>query len=359
MTRLKKNRLELLNDLASSPDSIAAIDELLSQIDKQRIVLTGLRAAMMKANGAMVADAVVEAESKASSEKSEHRPGNGSLTDLANSYLNDPASPYKQLRFKTREHYRGCIKRIIEDCGDRKLADLKRRDIEELDREWAKRGEAMAHALIAVLRILINYGAATLEDSECVRLSVIMRHVRFKMIKPRKTERLTADQAIAIRRVAHAKGLHSIALAQAFQFDLKLRQKDAAGEWVPMKESGTSDVMAGGRKWLHGLRWSEIDSNLILTHVSSYRQREIKFDLKRAPMVMEELAAFGDQLPTSGPIIISELHGTPWPTAEFRRKWRKAADAAGVPKHVKNTNSRTGEEREDDSENLRPRVMLK
>jgi hypothetical protein len=65
-------------------------------------------------------------------------------------------------------------------------------------------------------------------------------------------------------------------------------------------------------------------------------------------MVMEELELFTGipaneitraDLPVSGPIIINELTGWPYTTAEFRRKWRLLADLAGIPKHVTNRDS--------------------
>jgi len=65
--------------------------------------------------------------------------------------------------------------------------------------------------------------------------------MRFAMPQPRK-ERLTSAQANAIRAKAHEMGRPSIALAQAFQFELMLRQKDVIGEYVPIAEAGISDL---------------------------------------------------------------------------------------------------------------------
>ncbi|MDB5581361.1 MAG: hypothetical protein JWR80_6537, partial [Bradyrhizobium sp.] len=45
-------------------------------------------------------------------------------------------------------------------------------------------------------------------------------------------------------------------------------------------------------------------------------------------------------LPTSGPIVVSEVSGVPWFPQEYRRYWRKAANLAGVPGDVKNYSSR-------------------
>ena len=44
----------------------------------------------------------------------------------------------------------------------------------------------------------------------------------------------------------------------------------------------------------------------------------------------------------TGPIIISEASGRPWHAVEFRRNWRLAAINAGIPKSVRNMDSRAG-----------------
>ena len=82
-----------------------------------------------------------------------------------------------------------------------------------------------------------------------------MRTMRFRTPEAR-VEQMTADYASAIRSKAHELGWNSIALAQAIQFELKLRPVDVIGEWVPLSEPGTSDVTWGDEKWLRGLRWS-------------------------------------------------------------------------------------------------------
>jgi hypothetical protein len=85
-------------------------------------------------------------------------------------------------------------------------------------------------------------------------------------------------------------GWPSIALAQAFQFECTLRQKDVIGELVPLSEPGVSLVVIRNQKWLRGIVWQEIDQNLILKHVTSKKQKLTEVDLKLAPMVIEELA---------------------------------------------------------------------
>jgi hypothetical protein len=156
--------------------------------------------------------------------------------------------------------------------------------------------------------------------------------MRFKKGDP-NVRRITAKQADAIRVKAHKLKMPSMALAQALQFDLKLSQREVAGEWVPLSEPGSSDIVKGDWKWLGGLRWSQIDANLVLRH--TVNGKEIAIDLKRAAMVMAELNRLGE-IPKGGPMIIFESTGLPYEAAQFRRKWRTIATVADVPKSVRN-----------------------
>jgi len=267
------------------------------------------------------------------------------VASLVRSYRNDARSSYRTLRYRTRIHYDGLIKRLIEDCGNTKLADLKSPDISRLLEQWREGNKkiAMGNAMLAIMRILINYGATFLEDGECARISVILRHTSFAKAAPRKVERLTEEQAKAIISAAHKMGLHSIALAQALQFGCGLRQRDVIGEWVPHREAGVSDVIYKNNKWLRGIQWSEIDENCILSHTTSHLQKDIEIDLKSVPMVREELARFGTRLPTRGPVIVTEKKKRPYEANQFRRYWRRVADAAGIPKNIKNMDSHASE----------------
>jgi hypothetical protein len=263
------------------------------------------------------------------------------VAELAESYRADPRSPYHSLRFKVRQNYDSGINRIVAAAGPSRIADLNAPAIKRLYDQWASDGKlASGRALIAKLRLLSSFGFTVLNSDACMRLSTVLRNMHFPLAKAR-AERLTADQAIAIRAKAHEMGRSSIALAQAFQFDLPLKQTDVIGEWVPLSEHGVgvSDIVHKKMgKWVRGLRWEEIDEKLILHHVTSMHQRELEVDLKRAPMVMEELRKIG-KLPKRGPVIVCEFAGKPWSQNEYRRWWRKLADAVGVPKNVKNMDS--------------------
>jgi hypothetical protein len=274
----------------------------------------------------------------------------GTIASLIACYRTDPDSTYHKLRYKSRVNYDVNLKRLEKDAGDTLLTDIKARGLLRWHEQWSSNGRvAMGHSMIAMLRSLFKFGKTILEDAECERLKGVLHDMRFPMPKPR-SEIVTAEQVNAIREIARQRGLPSIALAQAFQFECALRQKDVIGEWVPHPEPGISDVKRGQEKWLCGLRWNEIDQNLILTHITSKRQKELVVDLKWAPMVMEELAlaypgfAAGrrELLPGSGPIIVSERTAVPYSATQFRRTWRILAKAVGVPAGVFNMDNRAG-----------------
>ncbi len=264
------------------------------------------------------------------------------LSELIAAYHNDPDSPVRKLRYSTRMHYENLTARIELQHGYEQIAELKSREILRWHEDWSEDGKkvSMGHALIGMLRTLCGFGATILDNEDCLRLSTLLSKQRFEMGKPR-IERLTSDQVGAIRRTAHSMGFHSVALCQALQFECMLRQKDLVGEYVPVSEPGISSVLWHGKKWLRGLTWDEIDGDLILSHMTSKRLKLLEVPLKAAPMVMEEFERF-TVLPERGPVIVSEASERPYTAAAFRQLWREIATAAGIPKEVRNMDSRAG-----------------
>jgi hypothetical protein len=264
----------------------------------------------------------------------------GTVRSLIHCYRTDPDSTFKKNRYSTRLYYGSLCRRIEADLGDRRIEEIDARTMLRTHEAWQQSGISMAHSLVGMFRGLLNFGATLLKSDACKSLSFDLSKMRFQMGKSRE-ERLTAEQAIAIREKAREAGFPSIALAQALQFECMLRQRDVIGEWVPMSEPGASDIKDKGRKWHRGIRWSEIDANLILRHVTSKRQKMVEHDLSVAGMVQEELAYMGERK-NFGPVIVSEATGLPWRADTFREKWRQFATAAGVPKNVRNMDSRAG-----------------
>lgn len=231
----------------------------------------------------------------------------GSLIDA---YFSDPDSPFPKLRPATRVHYRALAKRLRLDLGQYQIAAVKARQIKHWHEEFLRADIiSMGHSVVGMLRIVAGFGGTILDDKDCAALSAVLSDMRFQMAKPR-IEILTAEQVIAVRGQAHRLNRRSIAIMQAFQFDLMLRQKDLLGEYIPLSELIESYVTDGDKKWAYGALWEEIDENLIFTHVTSKRQKKIVRDLNQCPMILQEfMLAFGciarNKMPERGPIISS------------------------------------------------------
>ncbi len=281
-----------------------------------------------------------------------------SFRSLIDIYQRDKDSPYQNLRYYTKTRYDSNLRTLRNVLGGVHVPNLSFRDFkrwhENFVKPWSDGGPervARAHSLMTMVRIVISFGAL-LELPRCAALKGVLEGMSFSTPKKR-VDFIVAEQAIAIRAKAHERGYPSIALAQAFQFELMLRQKDVIGEWVPMDEPGISEVHYHGMKWLSGIQWSEIDANLTLTHRLSKSLRgrtavmkpgegkEETYDLSAYPMVMEELAKIpADQ--RKGPLVKAEHSGLPWRQKVFASKWREIATAAGVPTTTQNRDSRAG-----------------
>ena len=262
---------------------------------------------------------------------------------LIDRYLSDEGSPFHALRYPTRVFYGGQAKRISEEIGPSKLADLNSDIVEEKRLAWVgQSGEPMANSLISILRIIINYGAKVLKDKECQRLAGSIKGMRIKPKGSSTPRILTRGKANELRAQAHKRNKPSIALAQALQFECNLTAIDIIGQWVPLEELGNSEIKNGGKKWVSGLRWNEIKDS-ILTHTLSRSQKEIRIDLRNCPMVMDELSKI-EKKPSTGPVIVCESTGLPWVPGEFRRWWRKLAREVNIPNDVRYANSSGAEE---------------
>jgi hypothetical protein len=219
--------------------------------------------------------------------------------------------------------------------------------------------------LIVMLKRVMIFGALVLsKDAGCHDVCDIFAKMAeanlMESRRGRRKEYITAAQCRLLRAKAHELGFSSIALQQAFAFELGVRQKDVIGEWIPVKWPGLSDVVCGGKKWIMGLRWEEIGSDLVLKHrlsKSVHGKQTIMepeagtwkaWDLTAHPMIMEELQRLCGgpidraKLPANGPVIISETTGRPWGTRQFQYDWRDAARAAGISDNIQNRDSRPG-----------------
>jgi hypothetical protein len=281
----------------------------------------------------------------------------GTMLGLSRCFQTDPDSPYRSARGS--KTYLSHLKAIEREKGARALHALGARDFLRWYEEWAADGAHVprAHDRMSMVRRLMSFGVMfELHKGQavdhCLRLQTVLGNMSFANSRPR-VEALSLAQAHAIRARAHAIGDHEIALAQAFQFELGVRQKDVIGQWLPTSDPGLSDVVAGGMKWMLGLRWDEIDADLWLEHRLSKSLRGKKaladpnagkwkrWNLRLYPMIMEELSRI--TLPSSGPVIVDHLTALPFHHDNaFRNRWRAIADAVGVPRKVQNRDSRAG-----------------
>lgn len=274
----------------------------------------------------------------------------GTVRALINAYQTDSDSRYQAMRYKTRLHTDALLKRIDAKYGALKLASLGARDFKAWYEgiRWpdGKDGRCItrtAHAAMGAVRMMFSYGAVFEVDPQCARLKGILSDMQFENGST-GTEAMTLRQCEDVIAAAHAEGWPSIALAQALQFDLRARQKDIIGEWVPVTENGISVLTPHhGLKWLRGLRWEEISSTMEMCHpVSKSRTGKVmERDLKKYPMIMAELARITEDK-RKGPVVLCDTTGRPWKQNHFRIIWRKVATAAGVPASVFNMHSRAG-----------------
>jgi hypothetical protein len=261
----------------------------------------------------------------------------GTFRGLIKSYRTHPRSPIHLLKYSVRLNYERSFNRIESDIGEERVGACSAEMINKFYEVW-KDGDklAMAHELIGKLRLLSSFGSTVLNDDDCIRLGLILSNMRFPISRGGKLQRLTRENARAIRIAAREHfGWDSIALAAALQFEIpKLRIMDIIGEWVPLTDPAESDIKKGSEKWIRGLRWSDLNDSFILRRTLPSgrvgQSKEFEFSLRRSQMSMEEI----NRVPIErrkGPMIICEFSNIPWTAPEFRRKWKIVAEKAGVP----------------------------
>ena len=252
-------------------------------------------------------------------------------------YRTDLRSPYLKLPSKTRTHYDGSLKRL-DEISHKPLLDLKQPFIEQLYEDWTASaaakgkgdGRSMAKGILAILRVAVNFAATTLENSECFRLSVLLRDMTFASPEKRKVIPLTEDDVKKIMAKSKDMGWPSIGLAQAIQFECKIGQRDVIGEWVPPAElREPSGVINGDQAWHRGIRWNNISDDWTLTHKTRNTGKVVKINLRNKKLVFEEISR-NPHFGSPNPLILKDGTTLPWIPWDFRRMWREIARAAGI-----------------------------
>jgi len=288
----------------------------------------------------------------------------GSLKSLIEFYRFTEESPYHAIKHNTRAMYDESLDLLIKTVGGRKLASLSGLDFnrwyaklkepaEHTEKELAAAKEAgikpepkpermrRAYKAVQVLRIVVKFGVVA-NLSDCVRLATILQNMRFAS-PPARTQQITFEQVQAICTEALKQGRVSIAIAQALQFELTLRQVDVIGLWEPLaKGDEGKGIISARRRWTGGLLWSHIDSKGVLKKITTKTGQIAEHDTTAYPFLRTLL----DAVPMEkriGPIIIDEQSGLPYRDRQrYAKVWRKIAESCGVPKEVWNRDSRAG-----------------
>ncbi|ANV99635.1 hypothetical protein [Bradyrhizobium icense] len=176
------------------------------------------------------------------------------IASLIKAYKTDAESTHHQLSHAVRIDRERYLSRIDRQYGDHLVSNVTSRTLVSWHKGWAHGQKyATGQAFIGQLRALFRYGFLYLRDDDCRRLCGVLDNMKFATTKPRDA-RLTSAQADAIRSEARKIGWYSIALAQAFQFELMMSQKDVIGEWLPAMEAvGPAKVVEEGYVWGGGL----------------------------------------------------------------------------------------------------------
>lgn len=85
------------------------------------------------------------------------------VLELACFYQTDPRSAYQRINRNSRAWYDCMIKRIIEDCGNDRVADLTFPRLKELHALWLASGGSTAKAEKTMLRGLLSFGETVME----------------------------------------------------------------------------------------------------------------------------------------------------------------------------------------------------
>lgn len=269
----------------------------------------------------------------------------GTMASLVDCYTGDEDSPYRNVRENTRASYDYDLRIIRRSVGERRVADLTRKDFAAWHRNLSAPkapGRAprirRAHGVMNMIRMILGYGKS-MRYAGCRDALDIISEMAFEQ-SARRDRALTFDQASAIIDAAIAKGSRSIALGQALQFELGLRQSDVVGRWTENQEGAGGGITFRGTIWSGGLTWSDLSSDRLAKRTSKTGQ-EGNWSPNSYPLIVKAMAAFAEH-ERVGPAVVDERTGKPYKDREYAKVWRPIATAAGVPLDVWNMDSRAG-----------------
>jgi hypothetical protein len=270
----------------------------------------------------------------------------GTLGSLLKLYQVHKDSGYRALKPSSVHVYTTYLGRLIAAHGDVRLDRMTRLDVKTWHKAW--RGSdgnhlGAAKMALAVLKAAIFFGMDA-GFPECERLFGSLANLRLPGPQPR-TFAPTAAEIEKARASAHQMGRHGASLGYALQFETTARQWDVIGQWVALSDKRPSEVLRAGQKWVDGMRWSDIDQNMVLRFAPSKTaqttQATVHVDLSRCPMVMEEIARIPPEA-RLGPLVIHEDTGLPYAHDTWQWTWRQVRGAAGLPDRMWNRDIRAG-----------------
>jgi len=260
----------------------------------------------------------------------------GTLGALVEAYLDDPASPLASVKASTRATYLRWLK-LLTPHLEAKLSGV----MADTLRDWHEafawpetgsngRQERRASAGLQMLRLLFRFGVER-EVPDCDRLLELAMSSDFDA---RRTKRaaMTLPQAERFVEYALSVGEVRLALAQACQFELNLRQSEVIGWWEPIQQGephGPDEIVFQRQRWVGGLTFEMIEDGRLMVGTGR------SVDLGNCPLIERCLAAVDDR---RGPMIVRP-DGRPFDRFTFSRLWREIADEVGLPKSLRNLDS--------------------
>lgn len=269
---------------------------------------------------------------------------NGTLGSLIDCYQTDEDSPYRGVRENTRRSYDHDLKILKSRVGDVRVKTLRRKEFVRWHRNFAAPAEEngeprvrRAHGLMTMVRMLLSFGVS-MRYQACRDAKDVLAEVQFEMPAPRR-KTLTFELASKVVDEALKVGARSMALGQALQFELGLRQIDVVGTWIT-DHGQAAGVVVNGKRWTGGLTWADLTAEKLAMRTSKTGQEGV-WNPAEYPLLVKVMGAYADD-ERMGPAVMDERTGCPYAPQGYSRRWRPIADAAGVPADVWNMDSRAG-----------------
>jgi hypothetical protein len=261
----------------------------------------------------------------------------GTIGALIERYLSADHSPLRSIKASTKATYLRWLQ-LLAPYHETLLAEIDdvtmRQCCEALG--MPAKGETTsrprrATAGMQMLRLLLRFGAGE-GLPNCAQLLEMAMDSEFDS---RPVPRAAMSRELATQFVDYALSVGDarMALAQACQTEMGLRQSEVIGEWnglEPGVRSEPAEIVFQRQRWSGGLTFEMIDG-------VSFRRpgADASIDLSKCPMVLKCLEAI---CLDRGPLIVNE-DGRPYDRFTFSRRWRKIASAAGIPVQFRNMDS--------------------